>query len=454
MSNTSAIETRAGGSNGSDINDVLIIGGGPAGSTAATLLAEQGWRVKLLEKARHPRFHIGESLLPMNLPILDRLGVRKQIEAIGIIKHGAHFVSDRHNNREFTAYFDHALKQSPPHAFEVRRSEFDHILLQNSRAKGAEVFEGVRVTGVDFSDDGVQVYTVDEQGNTQEWHARQLIDASGRDTFLANRFGVKKKNPDHATAAIFGHFTDVQRLPGRDEGNISITWFEHGWLWIIPLKDGITSVGAVCSPAYLKTRGTTPLEDFLWQTIKQCPSTWSRLQQAKITANVHATGNYSYTCTRMYGDRWLLAGDAYSFVDPVFSSGVYLAMNSATLAAEVMDARLRGAPEAAQLARRFERRIRQGLRVFSWFIYRFNTPPLHALFMDPKPGLGIQRGVISVLAGDVFGNRLLGRPLLLFKGLYYLGTLAGLWPAWRAWRRRRANVNAGFSGETIQDNQG
>lgn len=436
------------------VSDVLIIGGGPAGSTAATLLAERGWRVNLLEKAHHPRFHIGESLLPMNLPLFDRLGIRTQIEEIGLVKYGAHFISERYGNRETTAYFDRAVKQSPAHAFEVRRSEFDHVLLQNSRAKGAEIFEGIRVTSIDFPDDRVRVRSVDERGETGEWHTRQLVDASGRDTFLANRLRVKKRNPKHASAAIFGHFKGAQRLPGRDAGNISIAWFEHGWLWIIPLKDGITSVGAVCSPAYLKTRGTMTTEDFLWRTITQCPGVWSRLQQAELVSPAHATGNYSYTCTQMYGDRWLLAGDAYAFVDPVFSSGVYLAMQSAALGAEVIDARLREASEAPRLARQFDRRMRRGLGVFSWFIYRFNSPPLHALFINPKPVFGIQRAVVSVLAGNVFGNLRIALPLLLFKGIYYLQSMVNLVPSWRAWRCRRADARAIFPEDAAGDNNG
>lgn len=223
--------------------DVLVIGGGPAGSTVSALLADKGWSVVLLEKERHPRFHIGESLLPMNLPILKRLGVLEQVEAIGMPKYGAHFVSDDYPDRDQTYYFSLALDKNHPHAYEVRRSEFDHLLLQNSAAKGVEVHEGVRVTHVKFGN-GASVQAKDEHGQSQHWQAQQVVDASGRYTFLATRFGSKQKNPRHASAAIFGHFKNAQRLSGRDAGNISICWFKHGWQWMIPLHDGIMSVGA------------------------------------------------------------------------------------------------------------------------------------------------------------------------------------------------------------------
>ncbi len=214
--------------------DVLVIGGGPAGSTISALLVEKGWDVVLLEKEHHPRFHIGESLLPMNLPILERLGVLEEVHGIGMVKYGAHFASYHYTDHEETFYFSKALDKQHPHAYEVRRSEFDHLLLKNSAIKGVKVHEGVRVTNVSF-EDGVQVQAVDEHGNRQEWRAQQLVDATGRDTLLANRLGLKKKNPRHGSAAIFGHFKNVVRLSGRDEGIISVLWFEDGWFWMIPL---------------------------------------------------------------------------------------------------------------------------------------------------------------------------------------------------------------------------
>ncbi|MDN5870829.1 MAG: tryptophan 7-halogenase [Nitrococcus sp.] len=434
--------------------DVLVIGGGPAGSTVSALLADKGWRVVLLEKERYPRFHIGESLLPMNLPILERLGVLEQVEAIGIPKYGAHFVSDDYPDQDQTYYFSFALDKNHPHAYEVRRSEFDHLLLKNSASKGVEVHEGVRVTHVELAD-GAVVQAKDEHGQIRHWRARQVIDASGRHTFLATRLGSKQKNPRHASAAIFGHFKNAQRLPGRDAGNISIFWFKHGWLWMIPLHDGIMSVGAVCWPEYLKTRRATPPEDFLWQTIGLCPGVSERMQSATLLGEARATGNYSYCSSRLYGDGWLLVGDAFAFVDPVFSSGVYLAMNSACLGAEVVDARLRDTAAAPRLARAYERRVRRGLRTFSWFIYRFTAPPMHHLFMAPSNRFRMQEAVISVLAGDVFGKTPISRPLILFKAIYYAASARYLAGSLRAWWRRRRNAGATFtSGTTPLDQSG
>ncbi len=250
---------------------MLVVGGGPAGSTIATLLVEKGWQVTLLEKEHHPRFHIGESLLPMNLPILERLGVLEEVRRIGIIKHAAEFVSDRYPDRPQVFRFSKAMNNRYPYAFEVRRSEFDHVLLQNSVAKGVEVHEGVQVHDVDFQEDGSSiVHATGSDSVPCEWRAGFVVDASGRDTLVSRKLGWKQKSDKHNSAAVFGHFDGVVRRSGEDEGNISIYWFKHGWFWMIPLRDGTMSVGAVCWPEYLKTRRTS-LAEFLAQTITLVP---------------------------------------------------------------------------------------------------------------------------------------------------------------------------------------
>src|SRR3984957_12030619 len=203
--------------------DILIIGGGPAGSTAATLLAERGYRVVVLEKARHPRFHIGESLLPANLPLLERLGVAEQVRAIGMRKWGAEFVSHWDGRRQ-DFRFAEAWNKSLPMAYQVRRSVFDEILIRRAAQVGAQVIEGARVREVDIADEGlpgsaaaqlpVQARVQYEDGQVHEWQARFLVDASGRDTFLANRLQVKRRDPKHNSAAIFGHFS-CAALRGR-----------------------------------------------------------------------------------------------------------------------------------------------------------------------------------------------------------------------------------------------
>jgi flavin-dependent dehydrogenase len=420
--------------------DALVIGGGPAGSAISALLAERGWRVEVLEKDRHPRFHIGESLLPHSLPMLKRLGVLPDVEKIGIVKYGAEIVSHAHG-RARTLYFSRALDGSQPFAYEVRRAEFDEILLRNSQAKGARVHEGVRARTVDFRDGRPPlIHAEDREGRPFTWEARFLVDASGRDTFLSAQRGGKLRNPQHNSAAIFGHFEGVARLPGMDEGNISIVWFDHGWFWVIPFKGGLTSVGAVCWPSYLSTRRGS-MEQFLWDTIRLCPAVAGRMTGATLVTSAHAAANYSYRRTTMSGDRFIMVGDAFAFIDPVFSSGVHLALNSATLGAEAVDAYLRGAPEYPELIRRFERTVRKGVDTYSWFIYRFTQPAFRSLFMSTKSFLKMEEAVLSILAGDAFAAHT-KVPILLFKACYYVVCLFNPWANWQAYRRRTRGASA------------
>jgi len=422
--------------------EVFVIGCGPGGSTIGALLAERGRDVAVVDKERHPRFHIGESLLPLNMPILERLGVWDELVKIGIRKDAAEFES-REAGKTVEFQFSTAFDKRWPHAFQVRRSEFDHMLLRNCAAKGARVYEGARVTSVDFGDlarnEDTVVHLQLEDGGKQEWRTRFLVDASGRDTFLADRFSIKRRNRKHASAAIFGHFRNARRNPGSAEGNITIVWFEHGWFWFIPLKDGTTSVGAVCWPAYLKSRKVGP-DEFLMQTIAMAPEIADRLKDAELTAPVTATGNYSYTAKRMSGPGYLMVGDAWAFIDPVFSSGVYLAMNSATLGADVVDKVLADPSRAAQLNREFERTIRRGVGAFSWIIYRMTNPVIRKLFMAPRNFFGVQSAVVSLLAGDVFRAGPVRPRLYLFRVIYYVNFI-GQWPtAFRAWRKRREDI--------------
>jgi 2-polyprenyl-6-methoxyphenol hydroxylase-like FAD-dependent oxidoreductase len=420
--------------------DVLVIGGGPAGSTAATLLAEKGHRVTLLEKAHHPRFHIGESLLPANLPLFEKLGVRAEIEAIGMQKWGAEFVSPWHEHRQ-TFEFADAWDKSMPLAYQVRRSEFDEILIRNAARKGADVIEGCRVREVEFlpNDEGALVRAEHEDGRSETWQCRFLIDASGRDTFLGNRFKAKQRNPRHNSAALYGHFKGARRNAGKQEGHISIFWFEHGWFWFIPLADGATSVGAVIWPSHLKTR-QTPVRDFFLGLIATCPALAARLKDAELVSEVDATGNFSYSCDRSHGASYLLLGDAYAFIDPVFSSGVMLAMNSAFEGAEAVDTCLRQPEKAARALKQFDKVMKHGPKEFSWFIYRVTNPTMRDLFMSPGNVYRVQEALLSVLAGDIFGKTPIWRSLLAFKAIYYIASVANLKHTVTAWKRRKLNI--------------
>ncbi len=418
--------------------DVLVIGGGPGGATVGALLAERGYRVVIAEKGRHPRFHIGESLLPANLPLLERLGVGEAVRDIGMVKWGAEFVSPWHEKSRQEFQFADAWNKDMPYAYQVRRADFDTILFRNAAAKGATTREGCRVQDVAFPEEGAKAYVSarHEDGGVEDFEARFVIDASGRDTFLGNRFQMKRRNPRHNSAALFGHFRGATRNDGRAEGNISIFWFEHGWFWFIPLADGTTSVGAVVWPHYLKRRDK-PVEAFFRETIALCPALAGRLAGAELVSEVSATGNFSYGCERSYGANHLLLGDAFSFIDPVFSSGVMLAMHGGFLAADAVDTCLSRPEEAQSALRAYDRKVRQGLREFSWFIYRVNHPTMRDLFMGPRNIFRVQEALLSVLAGDVFGDTPIWRSLAAFKGLYYLHSLYHFRESMRAFRKRR-----------------
>jgi flavin-dependent dehydrogenase len=419
--------------------DVLVIGGGPAGAAIGTLLARRGWHTVVLEKDQHPRFHIGESLLPLSLPYFEQLGVREELDRIGLRKYAAEFHSMYHG-KQVAFQFGDAIDKGYPYAYEVRRSEFDHMLLRNCRDQGAIVHEGCRVQGIDYADDAIAAVTaVDTQGNQQRWQARFYVDATGRDTLLAGHLGVKEANPRHRSAALYGHFQGAERWAGREEGNISIYWFDYGWFWMIPLRDGTMSVGAVCRPEYLKSRDV-PVEQFFRDTIALCPGVAARLANATLAEGVTATGNYSYQSRRMTGRNFIMVGDAYAFIDPVFSSGVHLALNSAFLGAEAVDGILKDPASAKAQLVQFERAVQRGLKTFSWFIYRITTPAIRDLLMYPRNTFRMEEGVISLLSGDIFRNTPLRLPLFAFKWVYRINSL---WLRWRGLTARPALADGG-----------
>ena len=301
--------------------------------------------------------------------------------------------------------------------------------------------ENCKAKAVDFqADDTAVVRAQHDDGREVEWQARFVVDASGRDTFLANRFQIKHRNPKHNSSAIYGHFSGAKRHDGQAEGNITIFWFEHGWFWFIPMMDDVTSIGMVTWPYYMKTIGERNIEQFLMDGIAMCPALAERLQDSKLVNKVEATGNFSYVSERNHGQNYLLLGDAYAFIDPVFSSGVLLAMNSGVLGAEAIDTCLSKPAQSAAALKRFDALMKHGPKEFSWFIYRVTNPIMRDFFMFPKNIFRVKEALLSVLAGDIFGKTPIWRSIWMFKVLYYLANIFQPKRAFMGWKRRNFNI--------------
>jgi flavin-dependent dehydrogenase len=267
-----------------------------------------------------------------------------------------------------------------------------------------------------------------------------VLDASGRDTFLGHKLKIKHNNKKHNSTALYAHFSGVQRNDGKQAGDITIFWFAHGWFWLIPLNKGLTSIGAVTWPYYLKTRGQQPLDAFLQATIALCPPLAQRLASAGQQTAAEATGNFSYACERTHGDNYLLLGDAFAFIDPVFSSGVMLAMQNAFDGADTVDTCLRQPRQSAVALRQFDQRVRHGPKLFSWFIYRVTNPTMRDMFMNPGNPFRVKEALLSLLAGDIYGSTPTGRSIVMFKLIYYIGSLVTLKRTFQAWRKHKHQI--------------
>jgi flavin-dependent dehydrogenase len=398
--------------------DVLVIGGGPAGSTAAALLAERGTDVVLLEKDRHPRFHIGESLLPRNLRILDRLGVLAQVAEIGVHKPGAEIVSD--DTGKCVAFpFALSRVKGDDHAYQVRRSEFDQILFDNARARGARTAEAARVVALEEQgpDKRLRV-TAETPDGPRVLMPRFVLDASGRDTFMAGRLGLKRNNKRNNTAAVFAHFRNVEPRSGDLLGYISIHLARDGWFWVIPLRDGVTSVGFVGTTAAFRERDGS-MEAFFTQRLQQSRTMRVRMQGAARIGEVVGTGNYAYRAQCASGNGWMMIGDAFAFIDPVFSSGVLMAMRAGELGAETAAAWLVDPAQGAAKAARSERELCAAMDRIGWLIYRINTPVLREMLMAPRNALFMRDGMVSLLAGHLGAGARARLPVLAFKATYH-----------------------------------
>ena len=423
--------------------DVLVAGGGPAGTTTAIRLARSGRRVILAEKDRHPRFHIGESLLPMSMPLLEEIGVLDEVRKIGVRKEGADFpAAEAIGYRVFS--FDRSLHATPQYAYHVRRAEFDNLLLESARAEGVMVLDETRIGNVTFHRDGVSADGIAANGSEWPLTARYFVDATGRDTLLSNQLRLKRRNRRHQSAALYAHFAGILRRTGADAGNISIYRTGDGWVWVIPLPEDITSIGLVCGPNSLRGRSGDNAS-FLMRQLNLIPELQARLKNPRIVGNLEATGNYSYDSATLAGDRWVMVGDAGLFVDPIFSSGVHFALQGAKAAAALVDGVLRDPLSAHGMRRRYEKTIRAAAERVSWFIVRFNTPVMRHLFANPRNLLRIEEALISMLAGDMYRDEGIAWRLAAFKGIYYLHCIARPGDALRGLRdvrRRRIETYA------------
>ena len=327
--------------------DIVVIGGGPAGSAAATMLARKGWQVTVLEREQFPRDHVGESLLPASIPVLEELGALPAVESAGFLpKHGATMVWGS-GDAPWSWYFKET-SQRYPHSYQVWRPQFDQILLDNAKAQGVTVLEGHQVTEVIFDgDEAIGVEFTNAQGESGEAQCRFVVDASGQSTLLARHLGSKQWDPFFRNLAVYAYFTGAKPLPEPDQNNIFIESYRYGWLWSIPLHTGRTSVGAVVDSAIgqegIQQNGA---KAFLEAQLAQSSHTRAMLENAKMDSEPTVVMDWSYTAEKLYGPGYILAGDAACFVDPLFSSGVHLALMSGVLAAAYVTTALNDASMA------------------------------------------------------------------------------------------------------------
>ena len=410
-----------------DSSDVVVIGGGPAGSTVSTLIAQRGFQVQLFERERFPRFHIGESLIPETYWVLERLGMLDKMRQSHFIKkYSVQFVSA---NGKLSAPF--YFWDNKPHdcsqTWQVVRSEFDQMMLNNAREHGVEAHEGVHVQEVLFEGQkavGVRIRQSD--GSVQEVRAKVVVDASGQSGLLQHKFKLRVWDPILNKGAIWTYWEGAYRDQGKDEGATIVlqTANRQGWFWYIPLHDNRVSVGIVAPFDYL-FKGRNNHEETYQQEVELCSAVKQRIANARRVTGYFATRDYSYRATQVAGDGWVLVGDAFGFLDPLYSSGVLLALKSGQLAADaVVEGLGKKDLSAAQLGKwgpGFNEGVDRMRRLVCEFYAGFNF----GKFVRSYPHL---RGTVTdLLIGDLFTDRVdtVWQPL---ESLYAAGATQP--PAW------------------------
>ena len=350
--------------------DVVVVGGGPAGAIAATVLADAGHQVVVLERDRFPRYHIGESLLSATMPILGLVGALDKVEAHGFLqKPGGTF----HWGRQKEPW-SFRFREDPggrPYSFQVVRSEFDKILLDNAREHGAAVFEEHAVTRVDTSGPTPVVEARRPDGAEFRLTPRFLIDASGQNAVIGSDRQIRTFNEFFKNLAIFGYFTNAERLPGDLANHVFSCAFTDGWFWYLPLHDGTMSVGAVVDVKHWREVAQAKPEETYRGLIARCEPIASRLRDATLTSPVRVIRDYSYEARQFTGPGWLLAGDAAAFIDPVFSTGVHLACLGAFLGARAVSRVLRGEQTEDDARETYESQYRGAYQRYLRFVTFF-----------------------------------------------------------------------------------
>lgn len=377
--------------------DVLILGGGPAGATAALVLAREGRRVLVLERTRFPRFHVGESFLPRNLALIRELGLEPELRKLPQVeKRGAEFLLGHGLDEASLFWFSDHFTRGETAAFNLERAPFDAMLLDKAREAGAEVREGCSIQQLLRLEDG-QVEAETDAGPVS---ARYLVDATGQSTFLGKHLGLRRVLPQHRKVAWFDHFEGVARRPGPEGGFVVIVMGDEGWFWLIPLDETRTSVGVVMDAEQAKRVGLPPERMLAW-AVERCPAVRERMAAATSLGAHHVVADFSYRCSPYAGPGYFLVGDAAVFVDPIFSTGVCMGMMSAVEAARGISALLRGA-SPRKVRRSYMRYVDGSSSVLFRLIDGYYQHSFRELFLSGSGPLRVHQAALSVLAGYVF----------------------------------------------------